>query len=174
MTHFNTLDAAALYQGADRSKPLQNFWKQILGLLVAFLLLSPGLSIAGGPRDNIIGASGYDLTTYFSQEKPQRGNGHHVAEHDGVTYVFATDDNKKTFQANPGKFLPQYGGFCAFGVSVSKKFVSDPEQFDIVDGKLYLNLDSKTRAIWLKDVPGRIQQGDTNWTKIVNTNAAAL
>jgi YHS domain-containing protein len=174
MTHFHTPNAAVLYQGADLSNPLQNLWKQILGLLVAFMLLSPTLSMAGGLRDNIIGASGYDLTTYFSQEKPQRGNGHHVAEHDGVTYVFATAENKKTFQANPGKFLPQYGGFCAYGVSVNKKFVADPEQFDIVDGKLYLNLDSKIRSIWLKDVPGRIQQGDSNWTKIVNTSAAAL
>lgn len=152
-----------------RTAPLQ-----ILGLLVALALFSPSLSMAGGLRDNIIGASGYDLTTYFSQEKPQRGNGHHVAEHDGVTYVFATDENKKTFQANPGKFLPQYGGFCAYGASVSKKFVADPEQFDIVDGKLYLNLDSKIRAIWLKDVPGRIKQGDSSWTKIANISAAKL
>lgn len=174
MTHFNTLNATASDRAAGRSNPLQILWKQILGLLVALALFSPTLSMAGGVRDNIIGASGYDLTTYFSQEKPQRGNGHHVAEHDGVTYVFATDDNKKAFQANPGKFLPQYGGFCAYGVSVNKKFVADPEQFDIVDGKLYLNLDSKIRSIWLKDVPGRIQQGNTNWTKIVHTSASAL
>ncbi|MCV2359307.1 YHS domain protein [Paucibacter sp. TC2R-5] len=153
---------------------MRSIWKHVFGFLFSVALLSPGLSMAGGPRDNVIGASGYDLTTYFSQEKPQRGNGNHVAEHDGVTYVFATDENKKTFLANPGKFLPQYGGYCAYGASVSKKFVSDPEQFDIVDGKLYLNLDSKVRAIWLKDVPGRIKHGDDNWKKIVNLSPSEL
>ena len=153
---------------------MRNLLKLFFGFLVAFTLLSPGLSIAGGTHENIVGAAGYDLTTYFSQEKPQRGNGNHVAEYDGVTYVFATDENKKAFLANPVKFLPQYGGYCAFGASVNKKFVSDPEQFDIVDGKLYLNLDSKVRAIWLKDVPGRIKQADENWKKIVNINASDL
>ncbi|MEB0137656.1 MULTISPECIES: YHS domain-containing (seleno)protein [unclassified Undibacterium] len=140
--------------------------------VLAFATAIP--SFADSATDNIIGAGGYDLTTYFSQEKPQRGNGHHVAEVDRVTYVFATDENKKEFVANPQKYLPQFGGYCAYGVSVSKKFVADPEQFDIVDGKLYLNLDAKIRSIWLKDTASRITDGNTNWKVIANKKAAEL
>ncbi|MEC5217635.1 YHS domain-containing protein [Actimicrobium sp. GrIS 1.19] len=149
--------------------------KKTLFAITAFLTFAAATPVFANPAtDNIIGAGGYDLTTYFTQEKPQRGNGNHVAEVDGVTYVFATDDNKKAFQASPAKFLPHYGGYCAYGVSVSKKFVADPEQFDIVDGKLYLNLDSKVRAIWLKNVPGRIADANTNWKSIANKRASEL
>jgi YHS domain-containing protein len=174
MSTIYTINHASVDPARRASASLRNLLKLCMGFLVALMVLSPALSQAGGVHENTIGASGYDLTTYFNQEKPQRGNGNHVAEYDGVTYVFATDDNKKTFLANPVKFLPQYGGYCAFGASVNKKFVSDPEQFDIVDGKLFLNLDSKVRAIWLKDVPGRIKQADENWKKIVNVPASEL
>ncbi len=117
-------------------------------------------------RNNVVGAGGYDLTSYFTQEKPQRGNGHHVAVVDGVSYVFASDANKKLFEAAPGKYLPQYGGYCAFGASIGKKFVADPDVYDIVDGKLYMNLDSKIRGLWSADIPGRIKAADAQWKTI--------
>lgn len=123
---------------------------------------------------NVVGAGGYDLTSYFTQEKPQRGNGHHVAVVGGVSYLFASDDNKKLFEATPAKFLPQYGGYCAFGASIGKKFVADPDVYDIVDGKLYSNLDSKIRAIWSQDIPGRIKTADGNWKSIADKHPAAL
>ena len=140
--------------------------------LFAFLFAAP--SFADGITNNVVGAGGYDLTTYFSQEKPQRGNGHHLAELNGVTYLFATDENKKAFEANPDKFLPQYGGYCSFGVSVNKKFVADPEQFDIVDGKLYLNLDAKIRSLWLQNMSDRITDADKNWKVIANKKPSEL
>lgn len=145
-------------------------------LLIATLtaLLTAAPSFADASTDNIVGAGGYDLTSYFTQEKPEHGNGHHVAEVKGVTYLFATEENKKTFEANPQKFLPQYGGYCAYGVSVNKKFVADPEQFDIVDGKLYLNLDAKIRSIWLQNVPGRIADANKNWTTIASKKPSEL
>ncbi|MBC3863064.1 YHS domain protein [Undibacterium jejuense] len=140
--------------------------------LFAFLLSAP--SFADSITNNVVGAGGYDLTTYFSQEKPQRGNGHHLTELNGVTYLFATDENKKVFEANPEKFLPQYGGYCSFGVSVNKKFVADPEQFDIVNGKLYLNLDAKIRSLWLQNMSDRITDADKNWKTIANKKPSEL
>lgn len=151
-----------------------NIIKKALFAITALLAFASTPSFADSATDNVIGAGGYDLTTYFSQEKPQRGNGHHVAVIDGVTYVFATDGNKKTFEANPVKFLPQFGGYCAYGVSVNKKFVADPEQFDIVDGKLYLNLDAKIRSIWLQNVSGRITDANANWKTIASKKASEL
>ena len=118
--------------------------------------------------------NGYDAVAYFTDGKPVRGSGHHVTVVDGVTYLFASEDNKKVFEANPGKFIPAFGGFCAYGVSVGKKFVGDPEIWKIVGGKLYLNLDAKIQSEWEKDVPGHIRKADGAWPKIKDTPAAAL
>ena len=143
-------------------------------ILATVFALSPLAAQADAPRDNVVGAGGYDLTSYFTQEKPERGNGHHVAVVDGVSYLFASDANKKTFEASPAKFLPQYGGYCAFGASINKKFIADPDVYDIVDGKLYFNLDSKIRGLWSADIPGKIKAGDANWKVIADKPAASL
>ena len=87
----------------------------------------------------------------------------------GVTYLFASEDNKKKFEANPQKYIPAYGGYCAFGVTEGKKFATDPEAWKIVDGKLYLNLDKDAQAEWGKDVPGNIRKADSIWPRIKDT-----
>ncbi len=151
---------------------MHHLYKALLAMFAALALSAP--AHADTTRESVIGAGGYDLTSYFTQEKPQRGNGHHVAVVDGVTYVFASEQNQKLFQADPAKYLPQFGGYCAYGASVSKKFVADPDVYDIVDGKLYFNLDTKIRSIWSQDIPGRIKAGDSNWKLIANKKASEL
>lgn len=123
---------------------------------------------------NLVALNGYDPVAYFSDAKPVRGSGHHVAVVDGVTYLFASEDNKQIFAANPGKFVPAFGGFCAFGVSVGKKFAGDPEIWKIVGGKLYLNLDPNIQKEWEKDIPGHIRKADGTWPKIKDTPATQL
>jgi YHS domain-containing protein len=120
------------------------------------------------------GISGYDAVAYFTEGKPTRGNGHHVTVFDGVTYLFASEENKKTFDANPKKYIPAYGGYCAFGVTEEKKFVADPEAWKIVDGKLYLNLDKDVQAEWGKDVSGYIGKADSIWPRIKDTPPSDL
>ncbi len=149
-------------------------FKQLIAICIAALALACLPAQAQGARHNVVGAGGYDLTSYFTQEKPQRGNGHHVAVVDGVSYVFASDANKKMFEADPGKFLPQYGGYCAFGASMGRKFIADPDVYDIVDGKLYMNLDSKIRGLWSADIPGRIKAADTQWKAIAAKSPSDL
>ncbi len=112
------------------------------------------------------GISGYDPVAYFTEGKPMKGSGYHVAEYQGVTYAFASNDHKDLFEDNPGKYVPAYGGYCAFGVAVGKKFVSDPEAWKVVDGTLYLNLDKEIQSKWLQDVPGYITKSEANWKKI--------
>lgn len=150
------------------------FVKNLISLASMLLMLVVTSAHAQAPRENVVGAGGYDLTSYFTQEKPQRGNGHHTAVVNGVTYLFATDDNKKMFEASPSKYLPQYGGYCAYGASVGKKFVADPDVYDIVDGKLYLNLDSKIRGIWAQDITGRIKTANEQWKVIAGKSASEL
>ncbi len=120
------------------------------------------------------GVSGYDLVSFHTGEKPQRGNGNHKATHDGVDYLFVNEANKKTFERNPERYLPAYGGYCAYGVSVKKKFVGDPDVWRIVDGRLYLNLDTKIQNTWSKDIKGNIRKSEANWPKIEHADPAAL
>ena len=70
--------------------------------------------------------------------------------------------------------LPAYGGFCAYGVALGKKFDGDPRYWRIIDGKLYLNLNGDIQAEWSKDIPANISKAQSNWTKIHATAAAKL
>ncbi len=110
--------------------------------------------------------SGYDPVAYFTEGQPVRGSGYHVTDYQGVTYLFASEANQEEFEANPERYAPAYGGYCAYGLSVGKKFVSDPEVWKIVDGKLYLNLDRNIQRTWQKDIPGNIVKADRNWPEI--------
>ncbi len=117
---------------------------------------------------------GYDVVSYQTGKRPLRGNGHFVAVYDNATYQFSSADNQKLFESNPEKYAPAYGGYCAFGASVGKKFIGDPEVWRVVNGKLYLNLDTTIQAQWLKDVPGRIKSADAKWLTIKDENPASL
>ena len=112
------------------------------------------------------GISGYDPVAYFTEGNAKRGSGYHVADYLGVTYAFASEENKDLFEANPNKYAPAYGGWCAYGVAVGKKFVANPEVWKIVDGKLYVNLDKGIQGKWNEDVSGYIKQADVNWSEI--------
>jgi YHS domain-containing protein len=118
--------------------------------------------------------AGYDVVSYQTGKRPIRGNGHYVAEHAGATYLFASQKNREMFQQDPDRYVPAYGGYCAFGVSKGKKFVGDPEVWRIVDNRLYLNLDARIQDDWLKDVSGYIKAADANWNKIKNKDPNAL
>ncbi len=150
--------------------------KRMLGLLsLTLALLAMPLGAAGADFQHSLPAvSGYDLVSFHTGEKPLRGNGNHVATVDGVTYLFVNEANRKRFEADPQAYLPAYGGYCAYGVSVGKKFVGDPDVWRIVDGRLYLNLDTKIQRLWAKDVSGAIRKADAAWTKIENADPASL
>ena len=148
--------------------------KTVLIVLALTAILAGNTAIAAGHASSVTGVNGYDLVSYHTSKRPLRGNGHFLAVHDGVTYLFANQDNLDAFQKEPAKYVPAYGGYCAFGASVGKKFVGDPEVWRIIDGSLYLNLDANIQDQWLKDVPGRIKAADENWVKIKDTSPADL
>lgn len=104
--------------------------------------------------------------SYHQESGPVRGTGFQAATHNGVTYLFANEANKAAFEANPEKYLPAYNGFCAYGVSLGKKFNTDPEVYEIVNGTLYLNLDKDIQGKWAEDVKGNIAKADQNWKKL--------
>lgn len=115
-----------------------------------------------------LAAHGYDVVGYFTQNQPIIGNAGHSTVYKDATYRFASAENLRAFEADPAKYAPQYGGYCAYGVSVGAKFDGDPRLWKVVDGKLYFNLNEDIQNLWLKDVPGNIESGDDNWAEIAH------
>ncbi len=117
---------------------------------------------------------GYDPVAYFEAGKPMQGNGYHTTTYNGGRYLFATKENLKKFETNPVKYAPQFGGYCAYGVAVGKKFYSDPKRWKIVDGKLYLNLDKDIQKKWTANLNGYITKADSNWKDIEGKHPSEL
>lgn len=117
---------------------------------------------------------GVDPVSYFTKGAPIDGDFSITEVHNGATYRFATEENRELFKQNPEKYLPQYGGFCAFGTAMGVKVDGDPDLWKIVDGKLYLNLSQSIQERWNKDVSGFISTANTNWTKIEDTDPGEL
>ena len=117
---------------------------------------------------------GYDVVSYHTHKRPLRGTGHYIAEHAGATYLFASQEHLEKFRQDPERYVPAYGGYCAFGMAKGKKFIGDPEVWRVVEDRLYLNLDARIQDDWLKDVPGYIDAANTNWKKIKDKDPHAL
>ena len=82
---------------------------------------------------------GYDAVAYFKQGKPLKGNPAIESTYQGVTYLFASAANKADFDKDPAKYVPQYGGFCAYGVANGAIFnIESPNAFTVYKGKLYI------------------------------------
>lgn len=108
--------------------------------------------------------SGYDTVAYFKEGKAVKGKEEFKTDYKGVVWLFASQADLDAFKAEPEKYAPQYGGYCAYAVGAKNDLVSaDPEVWKIVNGKLYLNYDKDIQKIWEKDVPGYISKGDSNW-----------
>jgi YHS domain-containing protein len=113
-----------------------------------------------------VAVKGYDPVAYFTDSKPVKGAASHTFTYQGVTYRFASAAHQKLFAKDPAKYVPLYGGFCAYGTSQGHKVDIDPAAFTIVDGKLYLNYNMDVLATWRKDEPGYIRQADENWPAV--------
>ena len=109
---------------------------------------------------------GYDPVAYFQAGKPVKGSKDISLIHSGGTYYFSSDANRASFQSNPGKYLPQYGGFCSYGAASNYKVDGDPKVWNIVDGKLYLNINKSVDRSWDRRQGFYIKKANKNWTKI--------
>jgi YHS domain-containing protein len=110
---------------------------------------------------------GYDPVAYFTLGAPVKGSKEFRHEWRGAAWYFASSANRDRFAAEPEKFAPQYGGYCAYGVALGSTPSIDPAAWSIVDGKLYLNYNLPTRASWEKDIPGYIRKADANWPAVL-------
>lgn len=111
--------------------------------------------------------SGYDTVAYFTQGKPVKGSTEFRTTYNGAEWRFASAANLAKFRANPGRYAPQYGGYCAWAVSQGYTASGDPTVWKVVGGKLYLNYNQEIGAKWSKNIPGFIRAGDANWPKVL-------
>jgi YHS domain-containing protein len=109
---------------------------------------------------------GYDAVAYFSMSKPVLGSAKYTVSYQGADFYFSSAANRDAFKANPAKFAPQYGGYCAWAVAQGKHAKGDARFWKIVDGKLYLNFNAGIQKKWEKDVPGFIARADKQWPEI--------
>ena len=120
--------------------------------------------------ENGLAVQGYDPVAYFSK-KAVKGDKKLSATYQGVVYYFSKIDNKKSFESNPSKYEPQYGGWCAFAMGdYGKKVEVDPETFKILDGKLYLFYNAyfnNTLKSWNKDEKNLKAKADKNWSTLI-------
>ncbi len=109
---------------------------------------------------------GYDAVAYFTENKSVKGSEQYSLSWNGATWLFSNIRNKESFEMNPEKYAPQYGGYCAYGLSRGYKASTEAEAFTIVDGKLYLNYNLAVRSEWNKDQKGYIGKADKNWQEV--------
>ncbi len=114
-----------------------------------------------------IAVDGSDVVAYFTEGRPVFGDAAITHDYMGVTWRFASEENRDLFAADPEAYAPQYGGYCAFAVSRGGTATTVPEAWRIVDDKLYLNFSLKVQGFWLEDVPGNIAKADANWPGVL-------
>ncbi len=109
---------------------------------------------------------GYDPVAYFRDGGPRPGKSEFSVRHGGAVWRFASAGHKALFEADPERYLPAYGGFCAYGTSRGYLVKIEPEAWSIVDGRLYLNYDLDVRKTWLGRTKTYIARADGNWPRL--------
>ena len=129
-----------------------------------------GLTLNGNP----LGMHGIDPVSMFDSSAPSQGDAVYTSTFDGVDYYFASIEAQHAFEAEPLKYLPEFGGFCAFGVYVGKKLDGDVRYADIVEGKLYLFVNAAILEKYREDPQPVISGANAKWPQIVNSSVGAL
>ena len=148
--------------------------KHLLKSIAVIALLS--VSAFAGELVNVSGASqaavsGYDTVAFFTDAKPVNGSPFITADHKGATYYFASEEHKTLFTENPDKYVPQFGGFCAFGVSINKVLPVDISTWQVRHGRLYFNLNPDIRIKFDADFDGNLAKATKNWPGLVKKHA---
>jgi YHS domain-containing protein len=151
--------------------------RRLLVAAAAFAVLGAGAVHAAPPvntlKDSLFGGRqefailGYDTVAYFTEGKPVKGTPAYATEWMGAKWLFASQAHLDSFKASPETYAPQYGGYCAYGVAQDYLVKIQPDQFRIVDGKLYLNYDAGVQKKWLADPAGFIRQADAKFKALL-------
>ncbi|WP_257985411.1 YHS domain-containing (seleno)protein [Shewanella sp. GutCb] len=142
---------------------LSPFFK-LTALLLSFVLV--GCTSLGGEltfQDKGVAVNGYDVVAYFSEQQPVTGKVEYSSQYNNVEWLFSSEQNKIMFEQDQQYYVPQYGGYCAYGMSKGFVVDTDPNAFTILNNKLYLNYSLGVRETWLNDTAVYIERADKNW-----------
>lgn len=150
------------------------------GAAIGAIALLGGAAALAAPPINTLGTGifksgdgsaivGYDPVAYFTAGKPVKGEDAFTAEWQGAKWKFSSRKNMELFKANPEKYAPQYGGYCAYGVAKDNLVSIEPDKFKIIDGKLYLNYNADVQKKWNEDPAGFIKQADQKYEQLLKS-----
>ncbi|MEM1261457.1 MAG: YHS domain-containing (seleno)protein [Pseudomonadota bacterium] len=147
---------------------------QRFGALLGLLFLLPGAQ-ALAAKDPVYTSlfsntalKGYDAVAYFKDDKPVKGSKQFAYSWNGADWHFSSAENRDAFAADPDRFAPQYGGYCAWAVSQGYTASGDPTVWTIVDDKLYVNYNDDVGKKWRADPQGFIAKANQNWPNVLN------
>lgn len=144
--------------------------KRVLPIILLLLAVSPALaqtkSLLNLDKTGVA-IQGYDPVAFFTDHKPVKGRPEFIAKHEGAIFFFATKEHRDAFKADPAKYEPAFGGYCAYGVSRGKLVEIDVDAFQIVDGRLLLQYSKGVRKDFNEDSKGNLAKADANWPRLV-------
>jgi YHS domain-containing protein len=140
----------------------------LIGLANGFPRVSNAQSPVNTLAGNRLAIHGYDPVAYFVDRGPREGRSDLTVDHAGAVWRFASEHNRKLFETDPERYVPAFGGYCAYGVAQGYLVEIDPAAWSMIDGRLYLNYDLSVRAAWLTDVEGYIRRATANWPRLTS------
>ena len=171
MSRITALDPA---QATGKGKqPINRKTKnmKLISIILASLALATTMALAkelvNADAASKTGLQGYDPVAFFIDAKATKGSPLITGQHKGVTYMFASEEHKAAFAKNPEKYLPAYGGYCAYGVSINKLFPVEIETWEIVDGHLVLQYNQDIKRKFAEDKAANFKKAEANWPKLV-------
>lgn len=108
---------------------------------------------------------GYDPVTFHTMGKAVKADPYIAAEYSGYKFLFASEENKSIFLKTPEKYLPAFGGYCAFGMSLGVYFPVEIDTWEIIDGQLVLNYSQDIKEKFHEDIEGNLKKARSNWQK---------
>lgn len=155
---------------------LRSIFAASLIALTPVALVAPALAQAAPvytARNSQVAVSGHDPVAYFTDGVPTKGDEAFATTHNGAEYRFASQENLDTFLGDPDRYAPQFGGYCAWAVSQGYTAPGNPDNWAVVDGKLYLNYNTEVQNTWNADRETLIPAARTNWPGLVGEQHAA-
>ena len=133
-----------------------------------------GTSVSPIDARSGLGLEGYDVVSYFTAGRPEKGSPRYAVNWRGVKWLFASPEHRDRFVADPDRYAPQYGGYCAYGISHGVTAHGDPSQWAVVENRLFVNNNALARKLWVSHRSRNIHTGDVNWPLIPKLDTPAL
>jgi YHS domain-containing protein len=144
--------------------------------IVSILVLPVSCFMLSQEKDDVIYSTsmgaidGYDPVAYFNMGKAMKGNEDYSYIWNDAVWYFSSTENRDVFMKNPDKYAPEYGGYCAYAIAEGKKVKVDPEQWSIINDRLFINYDEKIQRKWMENKFEYIGKADKKWEELFNKN----